>query len=91
VAFELRSRLFFLPVHSMRHDKTGALELAETVSSAIVGYRQKHPAGPPFPVDGFEFGAEQKLPSDSLEHLKQTSLRQPELPARKNYQAVPSG
>jgi hypothetical protein len=67
------------------------MELAETVSSAIIAYRKTHPVGPPFPADGVEFGAEQKLPSEPPEHLKQTGLRQPELPARKNYQAVPSG
>ena len=91
VAFELGSRLFFLPVHSMRHDRNGAMELAETVSSAIIAYRKTHPVGPPFQADGVEFGAEQKLPSEPPEHLKLTSLRQPELPARKTYQAVPSG
>jgi hypothetical protein len=38
VAFELFSRLFFLPFHSTRLDQNGAQEPAETVSLAIVGY-----------------------------------------------------
>jgi hypothetical protein len=47
VAFELLGRLFFLPFHSMRHDRNSAGELAEAVSSAIIAYRQKHVAGRP--------------------------------------------
>ncbi|MGD1020004.1 MAG: hypothetical protein ABSA12_11895 [Verrucomicrobiia bacterium] len=88
VAFELLSRLFFLPFHSMRHDKNSAKELAETVSMAIVDYRQKRLVELPPWVDDFEFGGEQKLQSELRELLDQSIRRQTELQTWKNYKAV---
>jgi len=88
VAFELLNRLFFLPFHSLRHDKNGAKELAETVSSAIVDYRHKRLVELPSWVDGFEFGVEQRLQSELRELVEQGSRRQTELLTWRNYKAV---
>ena len=68
VAFELFGRLFFLPCHPMRHDKTGSTELAETVSSAIVGYQKKRMVEQPTRGDRLEFGVKEKPPSEPPEH-----------------------
>jgi hypothetical protein len=68
VAFELFGRLFFLPCHPMRHDKTGATELVETVASAIIGYQEKRMMEQPTRGDRLEFGVKEKLPSEPQEH-----------------------
>ena len=68
VAFELSGRLFFLPCHPMRHDRTGANELAETVSSAIIGYQKERRMEQPARGDRPEFGVKEKPPSEHQEH-----------------------
>lgn len=88
VGLEFSQNLFFLPFHTTKIASPTLIDIAKTVSIAIIDYRQKRKIYFPPWLDNFQFRAEQSIKLQLAEFTEKVEKLNEELIRWKNHKSI---